>query len=113
MKSFGQFLSEAVKTAASAEAKLKGLVGDGHGGWYDKKGKFQAKTVQGKLKYVGAGGSADDEAPKEGGPAKIDKPKKPAAAAPAPAPTKSAPQQQQGVEAVSYTHLTLPTKRIV
>jgi hypothetical protein len=99
VKSFGQFLSEAVKTAASAEAKLKGLVGDGHGGWYDKKGKFQAKTVKGKLKYVGAGGSADDEAPKQGGPAKIDKPKKPAAAAPAPAPTKSAPQQQQGVEA--------------
>ena len=61
MKSFGQFLTEAVKTAASTEAKLKGLKGDGHGGWYDQKGKFVAKTVQGKLQYTGGRGAAEEE----------------------------------------------------
>ena len=55
MKSFGQFLTEAVKTAASTEAKMKGLKGDGHGGWYDAKGKFVAKTVNGKLQFVQGG----------------------------------------------------------
>ena len=55
MKSFGQFLTEAVKTAASTEAKMKGLKGDGHGGWYDAKGKFVAKTVNGKLQFTGGG----------------------------------------------------------
>ena len=61
MKSFGQFLTEAVKTAASTEAKLKGLKGDGHGGWYDQKGNFVAKTVQGKLHYTGGRGASEEE----------------------------------------------------
>ena len=65
MKSFGQFLIEAVKTAASTEAKLKGLKGDGHGGWYDQKGNFVAKTVQGKLHYTGGRGAAEEEPPAE------------------------------------------------
>ena len=64
MKSFGQFLTEAVKTAASTEAKLKGLKGDGHGGWYDAKGNFVAKTVNGKLQYTGGKGAAETEDPK-------------------------------------------------
>ncbi len=64
MKSFGQFLVEAVKTAASTEAKLKGLKGDGHGGWYDAKGNFVAKTVNGKLQYTGGKGAAPTEDPK-------------------------------------------------
>ena len=64
MKSFGQFLTEAVKTAASAEAKMKGLKGDGHGGWYDQKGNFVAKTVNGKLQFTGGRGSAQPEDPK-------------------------------------------------
>ena len=64
MKSFGQFLTEAVKTAASTEAKMKGLKGDGHGGWYDAKGKFVAKTVNGKLQFTGGGGAKAPEDPK-------------------------------------------------
>ena len=28
-----------------------GLTGDGHGGWYDKKGEFVAKTDKGQLKF--------------------------------------------------------------
>ena len=64
MKSFGQFLTEAVKTAASTEAKLKGLKGDGHGGWYDQKGNFVAKTVNGKLQFTGGKSAAPTEDPK-------------------------------------------------
>ncbi len=50
MKNFKQFVTEAVETSASAQAKRMGLTGDGHGDWYDKQGKLIAKTVDGKLK---------------------------------------------------------------
>ena len=48
MKSFSQFLTE---STAVQQATRMGLTGDGHGGWYDNKGEFIAKTVQGKLKF--------------------------------------------------------------
>jgi nicotinamide mononucleotide adenylyltransferase len=49
MKSFSQFLTEA---SASLQAKRLGLVGDGHGGWYDRRsGEFVAKTEKGQLKF--------------------------------------------------------------
>jgi len=48
MKSFSQFLSE---STAVQQATRMGLVGDGHGGWYDKQGEFVAKTEKGKLKF--------------------------------------------------------------
>jgi len=48
MKSFFQFITEA---SASQQAQRLGLVGDGHGGWYDKQGEFVAKTVGGQLKF--------------------------------------------------------------
>ena len=90
MKSFGQFLTEAVKTAASAEAKMKGLKGDGHGGWYDQKGNFVAKTVNGKLQFTGGRGSAQPEDPKStkvaAPAAPKPKAKAPVAATPAPKP---------------------------
>ena len=38
-----------------------GLVGDGHGDWYDRTGKLIAKTVAGELKLFGSGGAKDDE----------------------------------------------------
>ena len=48
MKSFSKFLFE---SAAQQAARL-GLVGDGHGGWYDKgTGEFTAKTEKGRLKF--------------------------------------------------------------
>ena len=48
MKSFSTFLFE---SAAQQAARL-GLVGDGHGGWYDKAtGEFTAKTEKGRLKF--------------------------------------------------------------
>lgn len=50
MKNFHQFITEA--TSASVQAKRLGLVGDGHGGWYNRAtGEFEAKTVGGQLKY--------------------------------------------------------------
>ena len=38
MKTFAQFITEAVSTLASQEAKTRGLKGDGHGDWYDNQG---------------------------------------------------------------------------
>jgi hypothetical protein len=50
VKTYLQFISEA--TAASVQAKRLGLVGDGHGGYYNRAtGEFEAKTVGGQLKY--------------------------------------------------------------
>ena len=48
MKNFFQFLSE---STAVQQATRMGLVSDGHGGWYDKKGEFVAKTEKGQLKF--------------------------------------------------------------
>ena len=48
MKTFLQFISE---SKAVQQATRMGLVGDGHGGWYDKKGEFVAKTDKGQLKF--------------------------------------------------------------
>lgn len=51
MKSLTQFLSEAKQSQASQQAKRLGLTSDGHGGWYDRRGEFTAKTEGGKLKF--------------------------------------------------------------
>jgi len=48
MKSFLSFISE---STAVQQATRMGLVGDGHGGWYDKQGEFVAKTEKGQLKF--------------------------------------------------------------
>jgi len=47
MKSFFQFL----ESNAVQQATRMGLTSDGHGGWYDKKGEFVAKTEKGSLKF--------------------------------------------------------------
>ncbi len=65
---------------------MLGLVGDGHGGWYDAKGKFVAKTEQGKLKFYGQGGAKPQD----------DKPaQKKAAETPTPTKKLKPVQQQQ------------------
>ena len=53
MKSFGNFLSEATKANSLAiqQADRMGLKSDGHGGWYDERGEFVAKTVGDKLEF--------------------------------------------------------------
>lgn len=55
MKSFSKFLLEAKETRASEQAKKLGLVGDGHGDWYNSQGEFVAKTVGGKLEFFNKG----------------------------------------------------------
>ena len=47
MKSFFRF----VESIAVQQATRMGLQSDGHGGWYDKKGEFVAKTEKGQLKF--------------------------------------------------------------
>ena len=45
-------MSEAAGSTAVQQAERMGLVGDGHGGWYDPKTKeFVAKTEKGQLKF--------------------------------------------------------------
>lgn len=61
MKTFAKFFNEAVETQASTEAKNRGLVGNGHGDWYDKQGNFVAKTVKGKLKFFGQGDTVSQD----------------------------------------------------
>ena len=85
MRSFNNFLKEATETSASRQAKLLGLVGDGHGGWYDAKGKFVAKTEGGKLKFYGQGGAKPQDEPTQ----------KKTAEAPAPIKKVKSVQQQQ------------------
>ena len=47
MKSLFQFL----ESNAVQQATRMGLKSDGHGGWYDNKGEFVAKTDKGALKF--------------------------------------------------------------
>ncbi len=62
MKSFFQFLTEAT---ASQQAQRLGLVGDGHGGWYDRQGEFVAKTEGGKLKFYNKRQKVGEKDPKQ------------------------------------------------
>ena len=61
MKAFQTFITEARTTKASQEAKRLGLVGDGHGDWYDRTGKLIAKTVAGELKMFGGSSKENDD----------------------------------------------------
>ncbi len=71
MKSFFQFLTEATQSQASLQAKKLNLKSDGHGGWYDSRGEFVAKTEAGKLKFYNKGEKIGQK----------DQPKEPAAKA--------------------------------
>jgi len=49
MKNFSQFIKEIQSPAE--KARSLNLVSDKHGGWYDRKGEFTAKTKEGKLVF--------------------------------------------------------------
>lgn len=51
MKSFLSFLFEAKQSKAVQQATKMGLRSDGHGGWYDERGEFVAKTVGDGLEF--------------------------------------------------------------
>jgi hypothetical protein len=80
MKSFFQFISEA-QSQASMQAKKLNLSSDGHGGWLDNRGKFVAKTEDGKLKFVSKKEAKAEEDKAKKGPAKPEAETKPKAAA--------------------------------
>ena len=96
MKSFFQFLNEATQSQASLQAKKLNLKSDGHGGWYDSRGEFVAKTEGGKLKFYDNGEKVGQkDQPKE--PAAKAKPaEKPAAKPQAAAATTKAPAKPEG-----------------
>ena len=92
MKTFPQFINEA--TSASIQAKRLGLVGDGHGGWYNRAtGEFEAKTVGNQLKFYNkrqvVGGKDPNQSEFE---------KNIPLGSSAPAPAASAPQEQIPVD---------------
>jgi nicotinamide mononucleotide adenylyltransferase len=115
MKSFFQFLSES--TAVQQAARL-GLKSDGHGGWYDNKGEFVAKTEKGRLKFynkrqrIGQQDPAQTDKEKNLSATSYEKEpaQEPAAQQQAPAPEQPASQQapaQEGPPPVEKTKGTL------
>lgn len=96
MKTFLQFIDEA--TSASVQAKRLGLVGDGHGGWYNRAtGEFEAKTVSGQLKYFNKRQVIGGKDPKQG---EFEKNISLGSAAPAPQEQIPADQQAMAAEPV-------------
>lgn len=96
MKSFNNFLTEASTSKAVQQATSMGLKSDGHGGWYDERGEFVAKTEGGKLVFFNA-----NQQPGEKDPPQSEKDKKLSGQMPAdPAPGKQAqetdPRSQGG-----------------
>ena len=63
MKNLLQFLTEAGASQASAQAKKLNLKSDGHGSWFDSRGKLVAVTEKGKLKFTQKKTPARDESP--------------------------------------------------
>ena len=95
MKNFFQFLSEAAASTAVQQAERMGLVGDGHGGWYDPKTKeFVAKTEKGQLKFYNKRQKVGEKDP-----AQTPKEKNLSQPSQEPAPQQE-PQAQQPVEMV-------------
>ena len=115
MKNFFQFLSE---TTATQQAARLGLKSDGHGGWYDNKGEFVAKTEKGRLKFynkrqrIGQQDPAQTDKEKNLSATSYEKEpaQEPAAQQQAPAPEQPASQQapaQEGPPPVEKTKGTL------
>ena len=90
MKSLFQFLSE---SQAVQQATRMGLKSDGHGGWYDNKGEFVAKTERGQLKFFNKRQRAGQQDPPQ-----TDKEKKLSATTSAAAPVQEPTHMMQPAE---------------
>tara|TARA_Y100001938_G_scaffold137738_1_gene202373 strand:+ start:93 stop:1271 length:1179 start_codon:yes stop_codon:yes gene_type:complete len=105
MKTFFQFISE---STAVQQATRMGLKSDGHGGWYDKKGEFVAKTDKGQLKFFNKRQRVGQQDP-----AQSDKEKKLSGTAPVQEPTvKLEPpkvEKTKGVLTVAFGRFNPPT----
>ena len=85
MKNFLSFLSEAKLSRAVEKAKRLGLQSDGHGNWYDRSGKYVARTLDGDLEFAkGKGKGGEEAAAKKAASAEPPAPSAPAAQQPAP-----------------------------
>lgn len=112
MKKFNQFISEA--TAASVQAKRLGLVGDGHGGWYNRAtGEFEAKTVGGQLKYYNKRQVIGGKDPNQGEFQKNIPLGSSAPIAPAPVPQEQVPVDQQQISQEPLPQEPLPQEELV
>ena len=70
MKSFSQFIQEAVISRAVEKAMRLGLVSDGHGNWYDRQGKYKGRTYKGDLLLSkGREGKKEEPTPQQQAPA--------------------------------------------
>ena len=67
MKLFSRFLTEAESSKVADQARKLNLKSDGHGGWYDSRGEFVAKTEGGKLKFYNQRQRAGQDPPQNRG----------------------------------------------
>ena len=65
MKSFLSFLREAKQSKAVQQATQMGLRSDGHGGWYDARGEFVAKTAGDRLEFFNSNQNPDGRDPNQ------------------------------------------------
>ena len=65
MKSFLNFLFEAKQSKAVQQATKMGLRSDGHGGWYDARGEFVAKTAGDRLEFFNSNQNPDGKDPNQ------------------------------------------------
>lgn len=65
MKSFLNFLFEAKQSKAVQQATKMGLRSDGHGGWYDERGEFVAKTVGDGLEFFNSNQATGERDPNQ------------------------------------------------
>ena len=63
MKNLFQFLTEARTSQAATQAQKLNLKSDGHGSWFDSRGKMVAVTEKGRLKFTNKKKSPRDESP--------------------------------------------------
>ena len=99
MKNFLSFLSEAKLSRAVEKAKRLGLQSDGHGNWYDRSGKYVARTLDGDLEFAkGRGKGGEEAAAKKAASAEPPAPSAPAAQEPAPEDSKGKESEEEGGE---------------
>ena len=65
MKSFLNFLLEAKNSKVSNDAARMGLRSDGHGGWYNERGEFTAKTSGNGLEFFNSNQIDNEKDPKQ------------------------------------------------
>ena len=97
---------------AAQQAAKMGLRSDGHGGWYDERGEFVAKTKGDRLEFFNANQNPDGKDPKQSEADKMTSGEEPAGGAALGTRTKDTEgatqaQANAGAVAPQATHRTL------